>query len=211
MCPSIHLKFSRIRRKIRRYLVVTKVMEIARRYFVMNAFDGVLTMLGVMVGAYMAGNINPKLIISAGISASIAMGISGFSGAYLTEKAERRHKLKKLEQAMLLNLEHTLQSEASNFAYLFTAFVDGISPMLAALIVTTPFLLANIGWIEPLTAFYWGVILTLSILFILGLYLGKISQEGRFKYAFTMLAVGIITALLALLATFFAGKILTNL
>ncbi len=51
-----------------------RVTKIARRYFVMNAFDGALTMLGILVGAYLSGNASTTLVITAGIGASIAMG-----------------------------------------------------------------------------------------------------------------------------------------
>jgi len=36
----------------KRYHRVSGVSSITRRYFVMNAFDGALTMLGVVIGAY---------------------------------------------------------------------------------------------------------------------------------------------------------------
>jgi hypothetical protein len=44
-----------IQRKIKewkRYYKVSETGDITHRYFVMNAFDGVLTMLGVVIGAY---------------------------------------------------------------------------------------------------------------------------------------------------------------
>ena len=47
----------------KRYYQVSEVGPITRRYFVMNAFDGALTMLGVVIGAYVAGILQPILII----------------------------------------------------------------------------------------------------------------------------------------------------
>ena len=73
----------------KKYSEISDVGPITRRYFVMNAFDGALTMLGVIFGAYVSGVLKPMIIISAGIAGSIAMGVSGMSGAYMTEKAER--------------------------------------------------------------------------------------------------------------------------
>ena len=40
------------------YSKISGVGAITRRYFVMNAFDGALTMLGVVIGAYISGVIN---------------------------------------------------------------------------------------------------------------------------------------------------------
>ncbi|MCK7508965.1 MAG: hypothetical protein MZV70_36330 [Desulfobacterales bacterium] len=37
--------------RYREYLVTSKAHEIARRLFVMNAFDGALTIMGVVIGA----------------------------------------------------------------------------------------------------------------------------------------------------------------
>jgi len=58
----------------KRYHKISEAGDITRRYFVMNAFDGALTMLGVVIGAYVAGILEPIIIITAGIAGSIAMG-----------------------------------------------------------------------------------------------------------------------------------------
>jgi len=56
------------------------------------------------------------------------MGISGVSGAYLAERAERKRDLRKLEMAMLKKLEDTHYARASEFASFVVAAVDGIRP-----------------------------------------------------------------------------------
>ncbi|MCK5039146.1 MAG: hypothetical protein KAS16_08620, partial [Thermoplasmata archaeon] len=64
------------------YAEISDVGSISRRYFVMNAFDGALTMLGVVIGASMTTDlVDPMFIILAGLSGSFAMCISGISGA----------------------------------------------------------------------------------------------------------------------------------
>ena len=40
--------------KIRRYIRISGVAPISRRYFIMNAFDGATTVLGIVIGAYAA-------------------------------------------------------------------------------------------------------------------------------------------------------------
>ena len=67
--------------------------------------------LGIVVGAYVAGDPEPFFIISAGLSASLAMGLSGFGGAYVTEGAERRRELESLERSMLKNLESSVDRQ----------------------------------------------------------------------------------------------------
>lgn len=181
-------------KKWKKYSEISGVGAITRRYFVMNAFDGALTMLGVIIGAYIAGTLDAIIIISAGIAGSIAMGASGMSGAYMTEKAERSKKLKELEKAMLTNLSDGVHGKSHRFATFFAAIVDGVSPALAAMAVISPFFLANFGIIDPETAFFACIGLTLSVLVLLGIYLAKISDESMIRYGLQMLVVGLITA-----------------
>ncbi len=175
------------------YIKVTGLNEIARRYFVMNAFDGALTMLGILVGAYLSGNPQVNLIVSAGMGASIAMGVSGISGAYMTEKAERIKKLKTLERSMLIDLDQTIHGRASKFASVYTALIDGLSPALASVIILSPFLAVKLIGISIESAFQASVLITASVLFLLGTYLAKISDENMMKYGVQMLMVGVIT------------------
>jgi predicted membrane protein (TIGR00267 family) len=181
----------------KKYSEISGVGDVTRRYFVMNAFDGALTMLGVVIGAYVSGLMDqPTIIISAGIAGSIAMGASGMSGAYMTEKAERTKKLKDLEKAMLTDLKDGLHDRSHKFATILAAIVDGVSPAIAAMLVISPFFLVNFGFITSETAFFACIGLTLAVLVILGVYLAKISDESMIKYGLQMLAVGIITAFL---------------
>ena len=75
--------------KIRRYIRISEIAPISRRYFVMNAFDGATTVLGIVIGAYVAGITNEFWVIWSGLGATLAIGLSGFAGAYMTEEAER--------------------------------------------------------------------------------------------------------------------------
>jgi len=191
--------------KWKRYHKISGAGEITRRYFVMNAFDGALTMLGVVIGAYVAGVLEPITIISAGIAGSVAMGVSGMSGAYMTEKAERTKKLKVLEKAMLTDMKDGLHDRAHRFATVFAAVVDGISPAIAAIAVISPFIIARFGIIGVETAFIGCISLTLIVLFLLGIYLARISDESMIRYGIQMLLVGIITAALCVITSILLG------
>jgi predicted membrane protein (TIGR00267 family) len=189
----------------RSYHRISDAGKITRRYFVMNAFDGALTMLGVVIGAYISGYLNPSIIISAGIAGSIAMGASGVSGAYMTEKAERIKKLKNLEKAMLTDMKNGLHSRSDRFATIFAAVVDGVSPAIAAMIVVSPFFIVNFGIISAELAFFICIAITLIVLGLLGIYLAKISDESMIKYGIQMLLVGIITAFICIGASILMG------
>ena len=74
------------------YNSIANVAEIARRSFGNNAFDGILTMLGVMMGSFASGVGETKVVITTGLSTSIAIMISGAWGAHLNRirRAEKR-------------------------------------------------------------------------------------------------------------------------
>jgi predicted membrane protein (TIGR00267 family) len=191
--------------KWKQYYKISNVGTISRRYFVMNAFDGALTMLGVVIGAFVSGILEPLPIISAAVAGSIAMGTSGISGAYMAEKAERTKNLKDLEKAMLTNMKNGLHYKSHRFATIFAALVDGISPALAAMFVVSPFFLVSLGIINSQTAFITCIFITLLVLSLLGVYLAKISDENMIKYGIQMLAVGGVTAFLCIITSMLLG------
>jgi predicted membrane protein (TIGR00267 family) len=186
-------------RKFKNYLRVTGADSISRRYFVMNSFDGALTMLGVIVGAWASGAVNPRVIIGIGLGASLAMGVSGFSGAYMAERAERKRRLDRLKRAMLTDLGKTMHGKASHFASIWTALVDGVSPFMAAVISMLPFFLASANLIPASGAAIISVILIMSMIFSLGIFLGRISRENMLLSGMRTLAAGILTAVITAL------------
>jgi len=160
----------------------------------MNSFDGAMAMLGVVVGAYSSGALNPRIVVSAGLGAAIAMGASGFSGAYLTERAERRRKLLVIRKAMLTDVSNSIHGRAMRVAVIWAALIDGLSPMLAAIVPMIPFLLNFASIISVDQAVWYSVFSILCILFLLGAFLGKISKESKLRSGARMVAVAILVA-----------------
>lgn len=188
------------------YIELTGAREIIRRYFVMNAFDGALTMLGFVVGIYITGYIDPKIVLSAGMSASFAMGVSGFVGALITEKAERERKVKELERAMFADLEGSIIEKAALIAVVLAALTDSLAPALAALVCASPFLLSEFGVLSPVTATFLSIIVTLVLVFLLGAYLGRISGESPLVYGIYMLSAGLaVSLIITITSTFIEG------
>jgi predicted membrane protein (TIGR00267 family) len=177
--------------EFRTYNQIIGIAEIARRYFAMNAFDGVLTTIGVLAGNYLAGVRDLSIPIRTGIATSIAMGISGLWGAYLTETAERRRELTELERVSLIDQSETSIGKASRFAVIIVSIVDGIAPALAALIVLIPLFLGDlIG--NPILSYAIAAGLALLCLFALGLFLGKVSEENLIGYGIKTLLAGLV-------------------
>jgi len=182
-------------RRFKEQVRQAKVGEITSRYFVINAFDGAMTALGVIVGAYLGGR-NALTVILAALGAMVAMGISGLSGAYLAEEAMRTRHLKELEKAVFRDLSGSQLERASRTAVLWVALVNGVSPAAAAAISIAPLLLALVGMISLTWAVLASVTITFVTLFTVGLYLGKLSNRSIISYGMRTVVAGVATALI---------------
>lgn len=178
-------------KNIRKYLKISGGSGLIRRYFVMNAFDGALTIFGVILGSFVAGISDFSLVASIGIATSIAVGISGVWGAFLTETAERKRELKSLEKSLHRKLKGTDIEKAFTATTYMTAAVDGLSPFLAALVILAPFIIAPVEL--SVNDVYWlSFILAAVVFMLLGAYLGKISKENIFLSAIKLILAGAI-------------------
>lgn len=188
----------RLLAKYQDYSQLVNIGEIARRYFAMNAFDGVLTIIGVLMGNFSAGVEQARIVVTTGLATCVAMGISGLWGAYLTEAAERRRQLLELEEYTLSKLEDTRIGEASRAAVVIVAVVDGLSPFLAALIVLIPFFIPHVFPSMDFT-YFTAIGLALITLFGLGAFLGRISRRNILVYGLRTVVAGIISIGISLL------------
>lgn len=184
--------------QLREYEDIAEIGEIARRYFAMNAFDGVLTMIGVLIGNYSAGVESARVVISTGLATSMAIGVSGFWGAYFTESAERKRDLDDLESYTLTDLNETKIGRASRTAAIVVSLVDGFAPFLAALVVLLPFFLTSL-WGNIYHSYYLSLAMALGVLFALGAFLGAISRENIALTGVKMIGAGLLAMVLGYL------------
>jgi predicted membrane protein (TIGR00267 family) len=190
--------FQRLQQRIREYDRLVNIVEIGRRYFAMNAFDGVLTIIGVLMGNLTAGVDQPRIVVSTGLATCVAMGVSGLWGAYLTEAAERERGLTELARYTLIDLNDTRIGRASRAAVVSVAVVDGLSPFLGALLVLIPFFMAgvfpSITWV-----YYTSLGIALLALFGLGLFLGHVSRGNLLAYGVRTVIAGVISIAISFL------------
>lgn len=165
----------------------------------MNAFDGTMTSLGIIIGSYVSHISDPEIIISVKIVGGIAMAISGFTGTYMTESAERAGMLNELEDSMLTDLGDSIHGGASRFMSFIAALIDGSAPFLASLPSLFPFISGVFGFIPVYLAYFVSITADLTILFLLGVFLGRISKRNAIYSGLKMVVAGIIVAVLALL------------
>ncbi len=176
---------------VRDYERITGFWEIARRALANNSFDGVLTMIGILTGNYLAGIRDSATVVRIGLAASISIGISGLCGAYLAESAERNRELAQLERVSLTDLDGTKLSRAAHVAVAIVSVVDGLSPLLSSLFVLLPFLLAPV--IDNILVSYaLALAIGLVSLFGLGAFLGHISERSLLGYGLRTVVAGIV-------------------
>ena len=188
--------FARKLHELREYNDIANIGEIARRYFAMNAFDGVLTIIGLLMGNYAAHVRDAKVVIVTGFSTCMAMGISGLWGAYMTESAERKRDLSDLENHTLTDLSNTKIGRASRVAVVVVALVDGLAPFLAALVVLLPFFFSGL-LADVVFSYYASLGMALVVLFALGAFLGKVSKENLIISGLKMIGAGLVSILLS--------------
>ncbi|MFQ5818914.1 MAG: VIT1/CCC1 transporter family protein [Candidatus Heimdallarchaeota archaeon] len=182
--------------KLKHYIHLTDTGQLGQRYFVIGAFDGALTVLGMILASYFTGSLSPSFIIPAAIGATVALGLSSAWGAYEAERVVQRQELKHLEKHVMRSMDDTLHEKASRFAVIWGAFVHGIAPVPAALLPVLSFLV-----VPPLSidiAFQISVGITLAFLFFLGVYLAKIGKMNKWTTGARLVFAGIITALFCL-------------
>jgi len=180
-------------KQIRTLLEISHSGEIMRRYFVVNGFDGALTMLGLIMGFYVSDRVDLAVVITSCLAAALALGMSGISSAYISEAAERRRTLAQLEKAMVTSLNESHHARAAIWIPWLVALVNGIAPLLIALIIVVPLWLARSGVVlapGPLPA---AMAVALVIIFLLGVFLGRVGGTFWLWSGLQSLAVALLT------------------
>ena len=196
--PKLRQSSSGFLKRMREYSRISHSAEIGRRYFATNAFDGILTVLGILFGGFVGNLRDPSVIVITGLGASVAMGVSGFWGTYEAEKAERTLALKELERHTISNLEDTAIGRAARFATVYVSFIDGIAPFLFALVVISPFLF--FAHLFDVTQMYFVAFgLAFLSLAALGVFLGSVSGGNKLLTGAKMVLAGVICSVLSIL------------
>ena len=189
---------SSLLRELELLLGVSEARVIARRYFVTNGFDGALAMLGVMLGFSQAEVVPLSTVFSACLGAAIALMMSGFSSAYISEAAERQSELARLQGAMVTELELSAHARAARFVPWLIAGVNGLAPLLLAGVIIAPLWLALQGVALPLDPLFMAIGVAFALVFLMGIYLGRISGTFWLWSALRTTALAVVTTLLIL-------------
>ena len=96
-------------------------------------------------------------------------------------------------------MDNSVHVKAQRTAMIWAALVNALSPSLAAVIAIVPFVFAHYGLISINEAVITSFMLILLVLFLIGVYLGKISRERVIISVIRIMIVGIITAAIIML------------
>jgi predicted membrane protein (TIGR00267 family) len=177
--------------------------EHGRRAFANNAFDGVLTFLGILMGNLVLTEFHPLTIIKIGLSTCLAIGMSGAFGRFLSERAERKLSLKQMGKDLFTDLSDSSLGREAKKKTIIISLIDGVSPALASVIPLSPFFLAQASIIPVNVSIVASLALVFIVLFGLGMFLGKTSGENTLLYGGLVVAVGFITSLIIFLASIY--------
>jgi predicted membrane protein (TIGR00267 family) len=182
--------------RARYYDHLTGVFSISRRYFVIGAFDGALTILGLVLGA--AGHsTDATLILAAGLATSVALAVSSTFGAFEAERVEQDLERQGLESAMLTEVRGDMVA-ALHFATRLSSLVHGAAPMVSGLLPLIPFIFVP-ALISFDQAIVLSVVTTMGFLFFLGVYLGTITKKHLAISGLRLIIVALATALITVL------------
>lgn len=170
--------------------------EIIRRYIVMSSFDGILTVLGIIIAMLVAGIRDPRLIILSTIGVIVATGISGTWGGYVAEKAERKHLHKVMEKYLMRKLDSKkLHSKREQICWTF-GLANGLSNAVGSFAAIFPFFLAQFSIISHAAAFALSLGIISFSLFLLGTFVGRIAKENPYFHGIVMVLAGCIVGII---------------
>lgn len=162
---------------------------------VFGLVDGIVCFLGLIIGVGVATH-DPNLVIITGIITGMANAFGNSIGFFISQSTERGIQIHAARRHRILTRPHSRKEVILSgiFSFLTTA---------AALVVLLfPFLLFDITVAIAISA---G--LGLGLLFLLGLYVGKLSEESKLRTGIKYVCLGaagaVICYLVGTLLSFF--------
>lgn len=185
-------------RHLRRLHADEEALAIARRYFISNGFDGTLTTVGIIVGAVLSGVPDGLTVVKIGLGAAVGLGTSAVWSVWEIERAETRAEIKRLERAMLTDLDDTRIERAQQGARVVHATASGLGPLIGVTVPLVPFAFEGSA-LSMVQAGILGVALAVGVLAGFGAYMASIAGQRWYVSAVRMALAGLVVALLNLL------------
>jgi len=163
-----------------------------RRFFINTLFDSTFMLLGVIIGSAFSENPDIRVILATMVTSSLALGISTGVSVYEAESLERDRKIIELEKALFRNLDETTISKSWKTATMVISLFNFLTPLTSCTITVFPFLIALSGLLEVKLAAWLSIALDFGILFLAGIYLGRLGKRNSWIKGIRMLAFGVL-------------------
>lgn len=173
--------------------------SVIRRFFINTLFDSTFMLLGIIVGSAFATEGNLGVIMVTMVTSSLALGISTGVSVYEAESLERELKISKLEKAMLTDLDNTIINRESRSIVIVTMVINFLTPVFSCMVTILPFIFVAVQILEMNVASWLSVALALSILFVAGVYLGRIGKKNPWIKGLRMTGFGVIAFIIGFL------------
>jgi len=163
------------------------------RNFVRGLMDGLLTVLGIMIGASATGSTTIVLLTT--LSGGLAGAFGNMAGALVAEEIDVSACFELLEKKMEAKkgwLTNTRLFRKTKKEAHKKSMIDGAATLLGVSITVWPFVVLPFE-----TAFLTSLALSLSTLFFVGYSLQTISKKKAVYMGFKVALLGLLTALVA--------------
>ncbi len=170
-----------------------KIFSSGQKYLINTLFDTINSILGVVIGLYLAEEAKAYVFIMSIISTAIALGISSGTSIYEAEYFEQIREIKEIEKHMITNFEENnpVITKKAKLTGIFVGIMNFLTPLIIAMILILFFImLPELSW-----AFWSTISVSGAILFVSGLYFGKLNNLPPLKRGLRMFIIGMVTFL----------------
>lgn len=186
----------RLVRRIRLIMSLTETSGIARRYFALNAFDGALIGLGAIFGFYISEMHDYKVALLTITAIAVGSAISGFSGAFISEKLEQEARVKRLEEAILTDLKDSIIYQASLTGSIIVSIINGFSSLISIFCVSAPYVICIYLSLGEVIGILSSIITFFVVLTALGYLFGKELKIRTLRVVSRILLTGIVATVI---------------
>ncbi|KXS42575.1 MAG: hypothetical protein AWU59_1580 [Methanolobus sp. T82-4] len=155
------------------------------RYIILGSIDGILAVLGVVIGTTHVSD-DPSIVINAALGGAVALALTNGVGSYLAESAVEYGRLAELEKPLMRSLGRTKLEQETKSKIWSDSFFHGGASFAGSLVPILPFVFLNAYQLE--TAITFSII----VLSILGVFSGKLARQSLILHSVRMVGLGIL-------------------
>ncbi len=159
------------------------------RYIILGSIDGILAVLGGVIGASTAGTPNEG-VVQVGIGVAVALAVTNGIGSYLAESTVEYAKLAEKERPLLRKLTGTKIERRTRRKIYLDSITHGGSSFVGSLVPITPFIAIESN------ALAVSIAASLSALVVLGIYSGRLSKQNIAVSVVKMVILGVLVVVL---------------